>query len=258
MICRLRHRTFVPAVVALAALCQPAGAQRGYETHLPFPAPVLNAPYTAERVTTTYQRLADGTQIKHEQVAMMARDTIGRTWTQVPVENKDALTRNGKKFSAWVVWDPITYTMTDRCDCNHVAWVKHYDPPQPLAPKKAVAEAGGREGTAVYLGPVNDRMRYSMESLPAQEIMGLRTVGTKATRVVPAGKDGNDHDLIWTVQSWYSPELKLALTTIVDDPIKGLTKYEIRDLKRVEPDAALFQIPSGYAIKDAVPLRPAP
>ena len=99
-------------------------------------------------------------------------------------------------------------------------------------------------------------MKYGMESLPAQDIMGIHALGSKATRTVPAGKDGNDHDLTWTVQSWYSPELKLALATIVDDPVKGITKYEFRDLQRREPSASLFQLPEGYVVRNAEPLRP--
>lgn len=235
----------------------PSVAQQGLETHTPFPTPVLNAPYTAERITTTYQKLADGAQIRHERVDLMARDSLGRTWTKVVVENKDPLRRDGKKYSAWIVWDPITYTMANWCDCNHVAWLRHYDPPrQQLVPPGALQ--GRPQGVTVYIGPANEHMRYVIESLPAQELMGVHAEGSKATRTVPAGKDGNDRDLTWTVQSWYSPELKLALITIVDDPIKGLIKYEFRNLKRIEPDPSLFRIPTGYSVKDAVSLHSSP
>lgn len=231
-------------------------AQRGFETHKPFPAPTTNSPYTAQRVVTTYQKLADGTQIQHERITFLARDSAGRTWSQVEVENKDALRRDGKKYNAWIVWDPVTLTMTDWCDCNHVAWVRHYDPPlPPREHQKPAATQGRPQGVDVYIGPATDRMRYTLEPLPPQQIMGVSTIGSNSVRTVPAGKDGNDHDLTWTVQSWYAPDLKLALYTIVDDPVKGLTKYEFRDLKREEPLSSLFQVPPGFTIKDAVPLQ---
>lgn len=85
--------------------------------------------------------------------------------------------------------------------------------------------------------------------------MGIHAQGSKAVRTVPTGKDGNDRDLTWTVQSWYAADLNLALVTIEDDPIKGLTKYEFEDLKQVEPDPSIFTITQGYAAKDAVPLH---
>jgi hypothetical protein len=245
--------------VAWCTLAHATWAQLGLETHTPFPQPVLNAPYTAQRVTTTYQKLADGTQITHERIDLVARDSLGRTWSQVEVQNKGPLRRDGKKFSAWIVWDPLTLTMADWCDCNHVAWLKHFDPPSPTRDNSAASVAQGRpQGVTVYIGPVTDRMRYVLEPLPAQDLMGVRTEGSKAVRTVPAGKDGNDRDLTWTVQSWYSPDLKLALFTIVDDPVKGTAKYEFRDLKRIEPDPSIFRIPAGYAIKDSVPLNRAP
>jgi hypothetical protein len=52
-----------------------------------------------------------------------------------------------------------------------------------------------------------------------------------------------------------SRDLKLALFTIVDDPVRGTAKYEFRDFKRIEPDASIFRIPAGYAIKDSIPLN---
>ena len=245
--------------ILCSGFAQQARPQRGFETQTPFPQPILNAPYTAQRVTTTYQKLADGTQITHERKDLMARDSLGRTWSKVEVQNKDVLRRDGKKFTAVIVWDPITRTRADWCDCNHVAWIKRFDPPLASRDSSATSAAAGRpQGVDVYLGPANDRMRYVLTSLPAQDLMGVHTNGTRAIRTVPAGKDGNDHDLTWTVQSWYSPDLKLALFTIVDDPIKGVSKYELRDLQRAEPDPSLFVIPNGYQIKDSVPLAADP
>jgi hypothetical protein len=69
-------------------------------------------------------------------------------------------------------------------------------------------------------------------------------------RTIPAGVDGNDHDLTTTIESWYSPELRLALITIIDDPIKGLRKLEFKNLKRTDPDLAPYRVPAGYVLQD--------
>jgi len=104
----------------------------------------------------------------------------------------------------------------------------------------------------VYLGPSpSERLKYHGEELPPQVIQGVMTRGSKAVRTIPAGLDGNDHQLTRTILSWYSPELHLAMTTIIDDPVEGLKKLEFTNLKRVEPDPQLFQIPAGYMVRDA-------
>jgi hypothetical protein len=78
------------------------------------------------------------------------------------------------------------------------------------------------EGMDVYLGPSSSiRLKYHAEELPPLVIMGVTTRGSKAVRTIPAGVDGNDRDLTVTIQSWYSPELRLALVTIIDDPSEG-------------------------------------
>jgi hypothetical protein len=74
------------------------------------------------------------------------------------------------------------------------------DPPSPTRDNSAAPVAQGRpQGVNVYIGPVSDRMRYVLESLPTQDLMGIRSEGSKAVRTVLAGKDGNDRDLTWTV-----------------------------------------------------------
>lgn len=241
-------RTIIGLVLSLPLSAAP---QQGLEMHTPYPTPVLNAPYTATRITTTYQRLANGAQISHEQTTLVARDSVGRIWTYVPVEAKDPLKRDGRKFSAWIVWDSINYTMTDWSDANHIAWRRHYDPPKATQSTSTTR----MPGTNIEIGAANDRMRYVLQRLPDETLMGLRTEHSKATRTVPAGKDGNDRDLTWTVESWYSPDLKLALATVIDDPVKGVTKYEFRDLKRGEPDPSLFLVPPGYVLRNTEPLK---
>ncbi|WP_125486626.1 hypothetical protein [Edaphobacter aggregans] len=104
----------------------------------------------------------------------------------------------------------------------------------------------------IYVGPsASSRLKYHSEELPPQTIMGVTTRGSKAVRILKAGVDGNDHDLTTTIESWYSPELRLALITIIDDPVNGLKKYEFTNLKRAEPDPKIFQMPADYTFRDA-------
>jgi hypothetical protein len=214
----------------------------------PGPVPVRDAPYTAENVGTTYLKTADGTTIEHHGSAEMARDSRGRTWDRTEIK-QDPLRPGPKQYSI-TTYDPDTRTQARWCTCSKYVTLTHFAEPRPLPPSRQP----GVEGMDVYVGPSpSERLKYHAEELPPQVLQGVTTRGSKVVRTVPAGVDGNDHDLTTTILSWYSPELHLAMTTIIDDPIKGLHKMEFVNLKRVEPDPKIFEIPAGYMIREAAP-----
>ena len=49
-------------------------------------------------------------------------------------------------------------------------------------------------------------------------------------------------------ERWESPELKLLIDGLSSDPRTGEIEYRLRNIRRVEPPADLFVIPSGYTI----------
>jgi hypothetical protein len=218
----------------------------------PYRAVVYGTPYSATVVITTYQGLGDGTKIQHREVKYEARNSQGFQWYKVSVENKDPLRRNGKEYEAVIMWDPVHRTRVDWCTCNHVAWVKQYGDPAKAEPRREPGPAG----MDILLGPYNDRQKFHLEKLEPQRLFELDTDVTRATRVVPAGLDGNNHDLVTTVTTWYSPQLQIPLVTITDDWKAGLTKTEVTTLSLAEPDPKIFVIPEGYAVKPSVdPVR---
>lgn len=211
------------------------------------PQAVTREPYTAQRTTTTYQKLADGTSIEHKSTAYLARDSQGRTWARSTLPGDPLRPETMERYST-TVYDPNTRTSISWCTCNKIAMVRRFGEPLPHGEEHKPTV----DGMDVYLGAANStRLKYHMEELPPQVILGITTRGSKAVRTLPAGADGNDRDLTTTIQSWYSPELRLALVTIIDDPVKGLTKLEFENLKRVEPDPKIFQVPPGYTFQDA-------
>lgn len=54
-----------------------------------------------------------------------------------------------------------------------------------------------------------------------------------------------------SVDSWYSPDLSLAIVTIIDEPGKGKTTYRFTHVSRDEPDAGLFRVPKELAVEDS-------
>lgn len=213
----------------------------------PYPVIVTAAPFSARITSTTYEKLADGTQVAHETESWEARNNQGWQWSKHIVQDKDALRRDGKKYIWYVVWNPIHHTRTEWCDCRKIAYTKPYGDPRP----ERLHQHVNSSGMDVYLGSVTDRLKYRLTPIEGQVLQGEPTDGTQALRTVPAGVDGNDRDLRWSIRSWYSPRLHLAMFTIVDDPFKGLTKHEVLDLKTTEPDPGLFLVPEGYQVLPA-------
>ena len=75
---------------------------------------------------------------------------------------------------------------------------------------------------------------------------GIMVQGTRKTSVVRYGGEVAS-PLIKVVQEhWYSPELKMDILSIVDDPRQATqTILRYTDIKLGDPDPALFQPPVG-------------
>ncbi len=88
------------------------------------------------------------------------------------------------------------------------------------------------------------------EELGKQMIEGVECEGVRAVTTIPAGAVGNERPIEMVNETWYSPELKMTILSKRNDPRFGESTYRVTNLSRAEPDAALFQIPSDYTIKE--------
>jgi len=90
--------------------------------------------------------------------------------------------------------------------------------------------------------------KSEVEKLSMQNIAGVEAEGTRVTRVIPAGKEGNDRPITTVTETWFAPELKITVQRLGDDPRYGKTTMETTELQRGEPDAALFQVPADFKV----------
>ncbi len=81
----------------------------------------------------------------------------------------------------------------------------------------------------------------------------IEGVPTSHTHTVTGSKEIQS-----TVESWYAPDLHLAMVTIVDKPALGKTTYRFTHVSRAEPDPALFRIPDGFTLDDPHATPPPP
>jgi hypothetical protein len=84
------------------------------------------------------------------------------------------------------------------------------------------------------------------DKLPPREIEGVKVTGSRSTSTIPAGKIGNEKPIVIAREVWTSPELKLTVSSVTKDPRSGDQSYQLRNIRRAEPEAALMRVPADF------------
>jgi len=113
--------------------------------------------------------------------------------------------------------------------------------------------ANGAKATTVL---AFDEPGVETQQLGKQLVEGVEAEGTRTTRTIPAGEIGNEQPIRIVSERWYSPELQVVVMTRHSDPRMGETTYKLTNVVRGEPSAALFQVPSDYAVREAPAFGP--
>ena len=116
---------------------------------------------------------------------------------------------------------------------------------------------GGVAGTYVFRTSPGANSNAVKEQLGKQIIEGVEAEGTRTTITIPAGEIGNERPIEIVSERWYSPELQLVVMTRHSDPRNGETTYKLTNINRVEPAKSLFEVPSGYTVKEGPQFAPA-
>ncbi len=88
------------------------------------------------------------------------------------------------------------------------------------------------------------------ETLGKQMIEGIEATGTRSVETIAAGTIGNERPIEVINERWYSQELQTVIMTKHSDPRFGETVFKLTNINRSEPDAALFQVPSDYTVRE--------
>ena len=86
------------------------------------------------------------------------------------------------------------------------------------------------------------------ESLGTKAIEGVEAVGTRVVRTIPVGQIGNDRPIEISDERWMCSELKVLVSSTHHDPRTGDVEYRLTNIRRDEPPADLFTVPSDYAV----------
>jgi hypothetical protein len=217
---------------------------------------VTAAPYTATATTESTQVLADGNRIVNKTSSFVARDSQGRTRRETDLHRIGTMQVDSPKMV--FINDPTTHTQyiftpggegtkVIRSDGNWKEGPQIIElrgqREQRIKEKTIVALQNAREGQSK-----ENSEQVKHEDLGTQTIEGVSAQGKRETVTIPAGQIGNERPIEMVTETWFSPELHTMVLRKHSDPRMGDSIYRLTDIKRNEPDAALFQPPPGTKV----------
>lgn len=203
---------------------------------------VTGQPIVVVEKTATMTPLADGTKITRATEELKWRDSQGRFRKEVAQITEG----NQVVFHRATILDPVKNTLTILNLDRKTATVLDL-PEQGPGKLRPYAELNDK--------PIMARpgVQIKIEKLDGKSIAGVLAVGRRVTRTRPPGTIGNDKPIVSVSERWVSPDLKILLASSMDDPREQQMR-QVTQLDRTEPDPALFQVPSGFTVKE-VPAR---
>jgi hypothetical protein len=212
------------------------------------------APYSATRTTTRVQTLSNGTTITHTTTQKEARDSEGRIYRATQMEMAPA---DRPQMTIYFVSDSVKRITMSWSSNGKVVTVNHWPEPQTaLQPARHLPTPQNNQATAPARTPIPRNMNPDLhiDDLGTQTINGVQAQGRRITRVIPAGREGNDQPITVTTELWNSSELRTDVLQITDDPRSGNSRMELSDIDLTEPDPSLFQAPEGYTLQEMEPV----
>ena len=236
-----------PQVLVLSGLHSDTGGTGGFIYHEVMRGGefVKGAPYTATALTETTQVLADGNRIVNKSVALLARDSEGRTRREETVSNLGPLHTSASRLV--FITDPLAKTEYVLDLDNHTARVHQLSAVKVLTSEPGQDSLQGASGSVLKSMSAAD---VKQQALPDERIDGITCERMVQTETFPAGSIGNERMIVVTSQTCASPELHLLLMRKRNDPRYGTTNYQLTGIQRSEPDASLFKVPNDFKAID--------
>jgi hypothetical protein len=202
------------------------------------------APYSGKQTTVKTHTLTDGTTATETFVEFLWRDAEGRTRREM-VQRADS----GEEYRSVIITDPVAGV--------YLKWVVGYPSPRrvmhiwPVTPAQRVtAPPSSVPRLSANPSPTASTPGFRREILAPQEINGVYAEGTRTTRGIPLQGESGMRVIEVTNELWISPDLRIIVRHITDDPRSGETITDVTDVVRGDPDPSLFQAPKGYQAVD--------
>jgi hypothetical protein len=205
---------------------------------------VTGAPYTGAEVSSSQQTLANGNVIQRQTQTNISRDGQGRLRMETTMKHPD-----GTTSTHITIHDPVAGVVHNIDPLNKtVNSMTVHTPPNGQGRGRGPGQAGARADVAGGRGQRRTDPNVVTEQLGMQTINGVAATGTRMTRTIPAGAEGNSLPIVIVHESWVSDDLKVPVMVKTSDPRFGTTQTQLTNIVRAEPDATLFQVPAGYTV----------
>jgi len=119
-------------------------------------------------------------------------------------------------------------------------------------PGMAPAQVGSQLGAILTrnLADMKWATKAVSRDLGTREFDGVKAEGKLRSYEIPAGEVGNRNPIVVADETWYAPDLQVTVYAKHSDPRSGDYVYRLEGIKRSEPDAALFAVPSDYKVRE--------
>jgi hypothetical protein len=104
------------------------------------------------------------------------------------------------------------------------------------------------QGLQTAQASIPEGLKPAVEQLGTRQIEGVKATGRRTTLIIPTDRVGNDRPMQISDERWESPELGLIVSSRYSDPRTGVIEYRLTNIRRTEPAADLFQVPSDYTV----------
>jgi hypothetical protein len=209
---------------------------------------VTGLPYSAEETVSMVQELPGGVRVAHAMKGHVWRATNGAERAEATADPTAAKDPKAVPTTMVMLLDPAghrTVFWNTKEKTAHMTRVpENTELTLRLLPQQMPPTVRKESGKTENL-TTTDLGRETRD--------GLALVGTRVTTTIPAGTIGNDAAIVTTQDRWVSPELKLLVREVDQDPWTGNRVMELTHIARTEPDAVLFEVPAGYAVIESAP-----
>ena len=251
---------------------------------------VKGSPYSAQAVTENTQVLSDGNRIANKTIALVYRDSEGRTRREQTIKAIGGLARGGEPSQAIFISDPVAGTSYSLDPKKQIARklppvrfkvqsaatgsgeAKSAEPAAAVGYRGNVQQIIVGEGqsenyrialdsdaqmkrqfeSGIALGWLDKRNPSAKtEQLGKQNMNGVEAEGTRTTVTIPPGEIGNERAIEIVSERWFSPELQVIVMMRHNDPRFGENSYQLIDINRAEPARELFEVPPGYKVEES-------
>jgi len=201
---------------------------------------VKGQPFSADTIIEDTRLLFDGSTVKKAVTGAIYRDSSGRTRREQPLEMVGGVNvvGAGNKAQKLVFINDFGSRTQYFLDQNNRVARKSRTPDNTPPPD------------------MDDRPGAKIVSDGTKTIEGVTCNLTRTEFEIPAGQLGNDKPLKVVSEKCFSPELQVVIMSSHNDPVSGLHVFKLTNIKRTEPAADLFTVPSDYRIENHVDRAP--